>query len=267
VTESTSKKWALILGVSSGFGAAAGIALARSGFDIIGVHLDRRATMPNAEKIMAAIRDHGQKAVFFNANAADPDRRAEIVGACRASTSTDSGNNGISLMLHSLAFGTLKPYFAQDSTSAIKPADMTMTLDVMANSLVYWTQDLFQAGLLRQGAKIFAMTSAGSHRVWPTYGAVSAAKAALESHVRQLAVELAGFEIAVNAIQAGVTDTPAARRIPGSEQMFARATESNPGKRLTKPHDVAEILVSLAMCESTWATGNVIRVDGGEDLI
>ena len=267
MTESASKKWALILGVSSGFGAASAIAFARSGFCIIGVHLDRRATMPNAEKTMAAIQARGQEALFFNANAADPERRAEIIGACRKAVGSGSESSGIGVMLHSLAFGTLKPYIAQDPSSAIKPADMTMTLDVMANSLVYWTQDLLQAGLLKKGAKVFAMTSAGSHRVWPTYGAVSAAKASLESHVRQLAVELAGLGISVNAIQAGVTDTPAARRIPGSEQMFARALESNPGKRLTAPEDVAEVLVSFAMCESTWTTGNVIRVDGGEDLI
>jgi len=267
VTESISKKWALILGVSSGFGAAAGIALARAGFNIIGVHLDRRATMPNAEKILAAIQARDRQALFFNANAADPDRRAEIIGACRKAVEPGPEGCGIGLLLHSLAFGTLKPYISQDPTSAIKSADMSMTLDVMANSLVYWTQDLLQSGLLKQGSKIFAMTSAGSHRVWPTYGAVSAAKAALESHVRQLAVELAGLEISVNAIQAGVTDTPAARRIPGSDQMFARALESNPAKRLTKPEDVAEILVAFAMCESTWATGNIIRVDGGEDLV
>ena len=111
------------------------------------------------------------------------------------------------------------------------------------------------------------MTSAGGHRVWPTYGAVSAAKAALESHVRQLAVEMAPFNISVNALQAGVTDTPAARRIPGSEKMFARALESNPGKRLTTPEDVAEVLVSLSLCKSNWATGNIIKIDGGEDLL
>jgi enoyl-[acyl-carrier protein] reductase III len=111
------------------------------------------------------------------------------------------------------------------------------------------------------------MTSAGGHRVWPAYGAVSAAKAALESHIRQLAVELAPSGISVNALQAGVTDTPAARRIPGSDKMFSLALESNPGKRLTTPEDVAELIVALSLCGSTWSTGNVIRVDGGEDLV
>jgi NAD(P)-dependent dehydrogenase (short-subunit alcohol dehydrogenase family) len=115
------------------------------------------------------------------------------------------------------------------------------------------------------------MSSAGSHRVWPAYGPVSAAKAALEAHVRQLAVELAPHGIAVNAIQAGVADTPAARRIPGNEQMFDKAVNMNPGGRLTRPEDVAKIFVSRAACDSSretgWMTGNVIKIDGGEDIV
>ena len=263
---SSGQKWALILGASSGFGAAAALALARGGFHIFGVHLDRRATLPNAERILSEVRGMGQRAVFFNVNAADPARRAEIIPVCRQEIAAAPGSAGIDILLHSLAFGTLKPYLSTSGESAIKPADMNMTLDVMAHSLVYWVQDLFLAGLLPRGAKILAMTSAGGHRVWETYGAVSAAKAALEAHIRQLAVELAPHGISANALRAGVTDTPAARKIPGSERMFARAREAHPGKRLTTPEDVAEVIVSLASCASTWMTGNVIGIDGGEDL-
>ena len=261
------QKWALILGASSGFGAASSLALACAGFHICGVHLDRRSTASNAETIAGEIRSMGREALFFNVNAADPARRLEVIQAFRGIAGKSPDFGGIALMLHSLAFGTLKPYVAQDAAASIKSADMNMTLDVMAHSLVYWCQDLLTAGFLKSGARVFAMTSAGSHRVWPSYGAVSAAKAALESHVRQLAVEFAPFGISVNALQAGVTDTPAARRIPGSETMFARAREFNPGRRLTTPEDVAGFLVALALCKSNWATGNVIRVDGGEDLV
>lgn len=261
MTEATSKQWALILGASSGFGAASSLKLAENGYDIVGVHLDRRATAVNAERVVASIRSMGREALFFNVNAADPARRAEVMDACRQL------GLQIDMMLHTLAFGALRPYIAEDSADVIRPADMNMTLDVMAHSLVYWCQDLVRSRMLASGAKVFAMTSAGSHRVWRTYGAISAAKAALEAHVRQLAVELAPFGIAVNALQAGVTDTPAARRIPGSEAMFARALESNPGLRLTTPEDVAEFLAAIARCRSSWATGNVIRIDGGEDLV
>ena len=92
-------------------------------------------------------------------------------------------------MLHSLAFGTLKPFLALDPAEAISQKNMEMTLSVMANSLVYWSQDVFRAGMFGEGSKIYAMTSEGSTRVIASYGAVSAAKAALESHCRQLAME------------------------------------------------------------------------------
>ncbi len=90
------------------------------------------------------------------------------------------------------------------------------------------------------------MTSAGGHRIWKSYGAVSAAKAALESHCRQLAVELAPRKIAVNAIRAGVTDTPALRKIPGNDQMIERCLAIHPAGRLTTPEDVANVLVALS---------------------
>ncbi|MBN2242857.1 MAG: SDR family oxidoreductase [Acidobacteria bacterium] len=260
------EKWALILGASSGFGAAACLELARNGHHIAGVHLDRRSTAAGAEKLADAIRTLGRRALFFNCNASDADRRGGVIQDCSEAI-LSSGGTGFSAMLHSLAFGTLKPYIHEEPGKRIRPADMNMTLDVMAHSLVYWIQDLLDAGLLERGAKVFAMTSAGGHRVWPAYGAVSAAKASLEAHIRQLAVELAPAGIAVNGLQAGVTDTPAARRIPGSEEMFSRALESNPGKRLTKPADAASVMAALCLCKSTWMTGNIIRIDGGEDLI
>jgi enoyl-[acyl-carrier-protein] reductase (NADH) len=229
--------------------------------------LDRRATLHNAERIISEIRSLGCKAVFFNANAADPARREEILKACSQEVASTSGCSGVDVLLHSLAFGTLKPYISDSPETTITSADLDMTLDVMAHSLVYWVQDLRRVGLLHKGAKIFAMTSAGNHRVWQGYGAVSAAKAALESHIRQLAVELAPYGISANALRAGVTDTAAARRIPGSDRMFARAREANPGGRLTTPEDVADALVGLVARSSTWLTGNVIGIDGGEDLI
>jgi NAD(P)-dependent dehydrogenase (short-subunit alcohol dehydrogenase family) len=131
---------------------------------------------------------------------------------------------------------------------------------------VYWTQDLFFARLLAPGARIFAMTSAGDHIVWPAYGAVSAAKAALESYVRQLAVELAPHRIAVNALRAGVTDTPALRKIPGNEAMIERVLAMHPAGRLTTPADVAGALVTLSSEGAGWVSGNVIGVDGAEDV-
>ena len=102
----------------------------------------------------------------------------------------------------------------------------------------------------------------------PYYGAVSAAKAALESHIRQLAVELAPRGITANAIRAGVTATPAAQKIPGYEELLERGADAATRRgRLTTPEDVARAIVVLSHPDTHWITGNVISVDGGEDIV
>lgn len=256
--------WALILGASSGFGAAAARALAKAGVDILGVHLDRRAGMAEVEKLQQDIAAHGRQALFFNVNAADEKKRAHVLDEAREKV---AASGKIRVLMHSLAFGTLKPYWTDEPDGqVINKVNMDMTLDVMAHSLLYWTQDVLRRDLFSKDGRIFAMTSAGSHRVWQGYGAVSAAKASLESHIRQLAVELAPRGITANAICAGVTDTPALRKIPGNDEMIAAAVQRNPYGRLTTPEDVAQAMLALATPATRWITGNVLFVDGGEDI-
>ncbi len=262
--ENLKDRWALILGASSGHGAGTALELARSGMNIFGVHLDMRATLPQAKRIASTIQDLGREAVFFNTNAADDAKRARVVDAIRERVPK---GDYVRILMHSLAFGTLRPYVPPNREEAVSRAQMEMTVDVMAHSLVYWVQDLLYRELLGPGSKVFAMTSSGSHRVFPGYGPVGCAKAALEYHVKHLAVELSRRGIAVNAIQAGVTDTPALRRIPGHEEMLSFAQERNPGGRITIPGDVARTIALLASDDNSWVTGNVIDVDGGEDLV
>ena len=111
------------------------------------------------------------------------------------------------------------------------------------------------------------MTSAGTTTIWPSYGPVGAAKAGLEQHIRQLAVELAPRGITANAIRAGVTDTQALRKIPGNQAMLEQAQRMNPAGRLTEPNDVARAIAALTVTDADWITGNVIGVDGGENLV
>ncbi|MEX1255547.1 MAG: SDR family oxidoreductase [Dehalococcoidia bacterium] len=258
--------WALILGASSGFGEATSLELARSGYNIFGVHLDLRATLPNAQRIQDEIASLGREAVFFNVNAADAEKRASVVEAVQKRLRQEGDGAFVRVFLHSLAFGTLLPYFGESPKSAMSQKQIEMTLDVMANSLVYWAQDLVARNLLRKGSRVFAMTSSGSTRVVKSYGAVSAAKAALESHIRQLAFELAPLGIAANSIRAGVTDTPALRRIPGGPELHAQAQARNPSGRSTKTDDIARAIAALTDERLAWMTGNVIGIDGGEEI-
>lgn len=260
-------EWALILGASSGFGEACAIELARHGMNIFGVHLDRKATLPNVERITGEIHKLGAQALFFNVNAADDAKRAEVLNAVRSHLDKEKKFHTVRILFHSLAFGTLKRFITSNPEDVITKPQLEMTLDVMANSLLYWTQDMTARKLLGERCRIYAMTSAGSSRVWPSYGAVSAAKAALESHIRQLAVEMASMKVTANAIRAGVTDTPSLRKIPAHEEMLRMGYERNPHRRITTPADVAKAVVELSRPGTEWMTGNVIGIDGGEFFV
>jgi enoyl-[acyl-carrier protein] reductase III len=254
------KPWAIILGASSGFGAATSKELARAGYNICGVHLDRKNTMPQVEAIQNDIRESGVEALFFNMNAVDEEKRKNVIA------SLQERGAKVRVLMHSLAFGTLRPYVDEEQSQEMTQRQMDMTLDVMAHSLVYWAQSIQHGGLFAEDARIFSMTSEGSSKVWKGYGAVSAAKAALEAHTRQLAVEMAPYQVSVNAIQAGVTYTPAQDRIPGAEEMREGATRRNPFGRLTTTEDVATAIRALSEPGLVWITGNVIRADGGEAI-
>ena len=259
--------WALVLGASSGFGEAVSLALARAGMNIFGVHLDRKATLTNVERITGEIVARGREARFFNVNAADAEKRAEVAAEMHKALEQRGEAGRVRVLLHSLAFGTLKLFIADPMKEAVTQSQMDMTLDVMAHSLIYWTQELVGRGLMTRGGRIFAMTSSGGARVLPNYGPVSAAKAALESNIRQLAAELGPRGITANSIRAGVTNTPALQKIPGNEQIMAEARRRNPGGRLTTPEDVAKAIVVLSHPDTYWITGNVIGVDGGEEIV
>jgi len=264
--DSLKDNWALILGASSGFGEATSLGLAEAGMNIFGVHLDRKATLPKVEEIKKEIISKGRQAHFFNFNAADPQKMEETLDEIETILKETGNPSGIKVFLHSLAFGTLKPYISSEQKGMLSSSNMNMTLDVMAHTLVYWVQAIVLRKFMVEGGRIFAMTSAGGHRIWPTYGAVSASKAALESHIRQLAVELAPLGITANAIQAGVTETPALKRIPGNEIIITHALKANPSGRLTSTKDVARAIAALSVSGTRWITGNVIKADGGEDL-
>jgi NAD(P)-dependent dehydrogenase (short-subunit alcohol dehydrogenase family) len=144
--------------------------------------------------------------------------------------------------------------------------DVARTIHAMGTSLVDWTQALLARGLFADDARVFGLTSEGNSVAWPGYAAVSAAKAALEAISRALAIELAPRGIRSNVIQAGVTDTPALRLIPGNRQLRAQARLRNPFGRLTRPRDVANVIHLLSTDDAAWINGEVIRVDGGEHV-
>ncbi len=305
--------WALILGGSSGFGLATAHKLAQSGMSVCVVHRDRRGAMPPIEAEFARIRDFGGGFLAYNVDGlAAEGRKTVLDGLAEA-----MGQKGrVRAMLHSIAFGNLKPLAAPRAeglevkavarlaeklaiapealASAIRdvmanagdeadalagladpapPADAVLededfdrTVRAMGTSLATWTQDVHARGLFAADARVFGLTSEGNEVAWRGYAAVAAAKCALESVARAIAVELAPYGVRCNILQPGVTDTPALRLIPGSARMKASARLRNPLGRLTTPADVADVVYLLCSDEARWVNGALVRVDGGEHV-
>ena len=148
----------------------------------------------------------------------------------------------------------------------IEEEDLSQTIHAMGTSLLGWVQELHRRGMFAEDARVVGLTSEGNEVAWKGYAAVAAAKVALESVSRAIAVEMAPYGVRSNIVQAGVTDTPALRLIPGSAHLKATARRRNPFGRLTMPEDVAKVIHLLALPEAAWINGEVIRVDGGEHV-
>jgi len=144
--------------------------------------------------------------------------------------------------------------------------DFALTIYSMGSSIAAWVKGLFDAGLFADDSRVIGLTSEGNEVAWRGYGAVAAAKVCLESISRAIAREYAPYGIRANIVQAGVTDTPALRMIPGNLQMKATTRMRNPFGRLTRPEDIANFIFLMCLDEAGWVNGDIIRVDGGERI-
>ena len=250
-------KWALILGGSSGFGLATAKRCAEVGMNVAIVHRDRKGSMDKINVEFDIVKSFGTQVSIFNCDALDVKEINNI---------TDMLNGcPIHLVMHSIAFGNLKG-IVPSQDAYLEDEDFSRTIYSMGTSMLTWTQMLYKKGLLSQGSQVIGMTSEGNEVAWKGYAAVSTAKVALEAVSRSIAVEFGPLGIRSNIIQAGVTDTPALRLIPGSDGMKEHAIKKNPLRRLTTPDDVAKFIILMCSSWASWVNGELIRVDGGERI-
>jgi NAD(P)-dependent dehydrogenase (short-subunit alcohol dehydrogenase family) len=262
-------QWALILGGSSGFGLATAKSLSRHGMSVCVVHRDLRGAMARIEQEFDDIRAAGHGFVSLNLDGLSEQGRATTLDTLQGRM----GDGRVRVLLHSIAYGNLKPIAppaagdpAAGTVRLLDDEDMARTVYSMGTSLLSWVRDLFARGMFAGDARVFGLTSEGNQVAWPGYAAVAAAKAALESVSRAIAVEFGRHGIRSNVIQPGVTDTSALRAIPGNDHIQAVARARNPLGRLTRPEDVAELISLLCTDAAAWVNGALIPVDGGERI-
>ncbi|TVZ51694.1 SDR family oxidoreductase [Dokdonia sp. Hel_I_53] len=259
--QSYKNKYAVILGGSSGLGLATAQKLAQEGMHLIIVHRSRRSVMATFEENVTAMQQNGANVLTFNTDALHPQKREQVITELLEKI----GKHQVKAIIHSVARGNLKPMYSQEG-AVLSNEDFKLTLDAMAVNYYDWVSAFAKAELCTPNARAIAFTSEGSSRAWSQYGAVAAAKAALESISRGIALEFAPVGITSNCILAGVTDTESLRLIPGSELMKEKSLERNPYGRLTLPEDVGNAVYLLMRDEAAWINGAVIPVDGGEHI-
>ena len=252
-------EWALILGCSAGHGGATAKKLAEQGYGIVGFHFDRGEMKLEAEKTKEEISNlNGGKVKFWNTNAASVDTMDKYIPQIIELT----GGAPLKLLLHSIAFGTTTNFFGE---RPVTQKQMDMTVHVMGNSLLYWTQKLFDADLLGKGSRILGLTSEGNYVAMEGYGPVSVAKVAMEAIIRQIGWELGQYGITANAVQAGVTPTRALTKITDRwEEWIDNTKRRNPMQRTTTTEDVANTISLLMKPEADFINCSIIYCDGGE---
>jgi enoyl-[acyl-carrier protein] reductase III len=239
-------KVALITGGSRGIGRAIALRLAEYGADVVVNYVRHRG---DAEETVAAIEKKGVRCLAVKANVAQEEDVIRMFDEIR------KRHDRLDIVVSNAASGVLKP--AMELTIR----HWNWAMDINARALLTLTQHAVP--MMRAGGRILAVSSLGAVRAVPNYTVVGASKAALESLVRHLAVELGPKGINVNTISAGVVDTDALKKFPNRDEIINLSLARTPLGRLTTPDDVADLALFLCSDLATMIHGQTVVVDGG----
>lgn len=250
-------QWAVILGGSSGLGLATAKKLAKNGMNLCIFHRDRRSDLAQFEEEVSKMKSENITIKTFNKNALSMHDVLDCI--------QEIPKKSVRLLLHSIAKGSLKSIKIEEG-NALTLNDLEISIHAMGLNWYEWGKALIEHNLFMENARNIAFTSEGNQKVWPSYGAVSAAKAVLEALMRQMAVEWAPLGIRTNCVQAGTTLTSSFKIIPNSDIISEKTLERNPFNRMTTPDDIANAVYLLCREEADWINGTILRADGGESI-
>jgi enoyl-[acyl-carrier protein] reductase III len=233
-----------VTGGSRGIGRAIALRFAQGGADRIAIGYLRndRAAEATADELRAL----GAEVVLVRGNVTS-DR---VLGEVAALGPLD-------VLVHNAATGVIRPALETED----KHWDWTMN----ANARALLQLARAAAPQMTEGSSIVAISSLGAQRVLENYVLIGTSKAALESLVRYLSVELAP-RIRVNAVSGGVVDTGALEHFPNRDEMLA-AGAANPMGRLVTPEDIAGAVAFLCSPDADMIRGQTLIVDGGYSLL
>jgi enoyl-[acyl-carrier protein] reductase III len=240
-------KSVLVTGGSRGIGRAIALRFAELGAAKVAISYLRNDTA--AEETAEEIRAHGAEAQLLRGNVGEPEKAGALADEA----------GPVDVLVSNAATGVIRPVLELEE----KHWDWTLN----ANTRALFTLARLVAPTMPAGSSIVAITSLGSQRVLDNYVLVGVSKAALESLVRYLAVELSERHIRVNAVSAGLVETGALAYFPDREAMLDWYERRTPAGRLVEPRDVAEVVCFLASPAADMIRGQTVIVDGGYSIL
>lgn len=239
---------AVVTGSSRGIGRAIALELGRQGAHLI-INHRRNSTRTQAEAVAHELHNLGRRTLVVKADVADPQDVAQLFSLIQ------SEFGKLDILVNNAASAVFRPLLQ------CTEKHWEHVWDVNLRAITLCIQQAVP--LMTKGA-IVNITSVGSIRYLPNYGALGAAKAAIESLTRSYAVELAPA-IRVNAVCGGLVDeTGFSEMMPAEEKQ--RITELTPAGRMVKPHDIAKVVAFLCSDDAEMIRGQSIIVDGGITL-
>jgi len=241
---------ALVTGGSRGIGRAIAERLAATCAETVIVnYLQNDAEAEKTSKLIAA---QNARCVLAKANLLYPEEIDKLFEQIKASV------DHLDAFVHGAALGTFKPLLT------IKPNQWDLTMNINARAFLLCVQKV--APLMPAG-KIVALSSLGSQRVVPNYGAMGPTKSALEAMIKYLAVELAPVGIQVNGVSGGFIQTDSITKFPEAEKFIEEVRRRTPAQRLGAPDDIAGVVMFLLSPAASWIYGQTIVADGGLSLL
>jgi enoyl-[acyl-carrier protein] reductase III len=245
-------KTAVITGSGRGIGRAIALELAGHGANVA-INYSRHGE--RAEQTAADAETAGGRAVVVKANV------GEIDGVQRLVRSALEAFGGVDIFVGNAASGVLRPVVEQQ----IKGWDWT--LNINARSILFGAQAAVSGMRERGWGRIIGITSFGSRRVLPEYSMVGVSKAAMETLIRYLAVELIPHGIVCNAVSPGVVETEALDFFPSKNQILIEGLKRTPAGRFVTPEEVAKVVAWLCTDDARMIVGQTIVVDGGYEIM
>lgn len=247
-------KIALVTGGARGIGRACALRLAEAGAHVIVNYVTSKSA---ATEVGEKIRALGRDAAVVKADVSEREDVDELMAFARRTFGR------LDIIISNAATGGFRPLLTATDN------DFAAAMNTNVRALLYLAQSSLELiADHAERAKVVALSSHGSHLALPMYGTIGASKAALESLVRHLALELGPRKINFNVVQAGLVETDSTRLIPGAEQMFqAAAKRSLVGGKLVTAEDVANVVLFLCSSWSDAIQGEVVTVDGVAGIV